>query len=149
MIDISSKRVSKREVVAAGKLVLKRETLRAVLEKRLEKGDPFEAARVAALLAVKRVPELLPHCHTLPIEAVEVGFEPGERELGVRVKVKAQSKTGVEMEALVGVLIALATLWDMVKALEKDERGQYPSTSITDVRVVEKLKEPTTQPPQP
>ena len=73
---------------------------------------------------------------------MDVGIEVREEGLEVVVTVKTSSKTGVEMEALTGASIALLTIWDMVKALEKDERGQYPTTAIEEIRVVEKLKKP-------
>jgi cyclic pyranopterin phosphate synthase len=72
---------------------------------------------------------------------VEVDFEIGEREIEATVEVRMVGKTGVEMEAITGVSVALLTIWDMVKAAEKDEHGQYPSTEITNIKVIEKVKE--------
>ncbi|MCC6052577.1 MAG: cyclic pyranopterin monophosphate synthase MoaC, partial [Desulfurococcaceae archaeon] len=90
--------------------------------------------------AVKSVPHLLPLTHNIPITSVDVEFTLVEDGVRVHVKVKTTAKTGVEMEALMGVLVALLNIWDMVKKYEKDERGQYPHTVISDVRVVEKIK---------
>ncbi len=106
-----------------------------------KKGDPFPVAEVAGILAAKRVSELIPLCHPIPLTKVDVSFRIGEDHVEARCRVVADYKTGVEMEALTGVTVALLTLWDMVKYLEKDEEGQYPTTRITEVRVVEKRKE--------
>ena len=106
----------------------------------IRKGDPLLIAQVAALQGVKQTSMLIPHCHQIPLDAVEVDFRVFDEAIEVRCVVKAQARTGVEMEALVGVVIALNTLWDVVKYLEKDKEGQYPSTMITDIRVVRKEK---------
>jgi cyclic pyranopterin phosphate synthase len=79
-------------------------------------------------------------CHSIPISATEVDFKDGNGFMETIVRVKSTGRTGVEMEALVGVSIALLTVWDMVKSAEKDEAGQYPVTCIQDIRVVEKRK---------
>jgi cyclic pyranopterin phosphate synthase len=140
MIDVSSKEVVLREAIAEGTLMLGRETLQRIDRGEIRKGDPFTFAEAAALLAVKQTHLLIPHCHPLPIEGVEVRFRRDEDSVNVRCQVKARARTGVEMEALVGVSMALNTLWDLVKYLEKDERGQYPDTRIADIRVVSKEK---------
>jgi len=90
--------------------------------------------------AAKQTHLLIPHCHQLPLDTVKVGFEIINDGVEVRCLVRAQARTGVEMEALVGVSIALNTVWDMVKYLEKDEQGQYPGTLMTDIRVIRKEK---------
>ncbi len=141
MVDISLKEVVKREARACGKIHLKKETVNAIKENKIEKGNPLEVARVAATLAVKNTPYIIPYCHPIPIESVKVSFQLNDEYVYVCVDVKTSAKTGVEMEALVGVSIALLTIWDMVKYLEKDEKGQYPFTSITDIRVLEKFKD--------
>ncbi len=140
MVDISPKTVVHREAEAVGRILLKPETLRAIKEKTVKKGDPLTVAEVAALQAVKRTSELIPLCHPIPVTGINIDFTLGETHIDVRCRVKADYKTGVEMEALTGVAIALLTIWDMVKYLEKDEEGQYPHTRIADIRVVEKLK---------
>ena len=83
---------------------------------------------------------LIPHCHQIPLNTVKVTFEVLDDSIEAECLVKAQARTGVEMEALVGVSAALNTIWDMVKYLEKDSRGQYPKTRITDIRVLSKEK---------
>ena len=80
------------------------------------------------------------HCHQIPLDTVSVDFQVSEGSIEARCRVRAQARTGVEMEALVGVSAALNTLWDMVKYLEKDEQGQYPGTRITDIHVLKKEK---------
>jgi len=140
MVDISQKAVVYREAEAVGRIILKPETLKAIKDGTVKKGDPLTVAEVAAIQAVKRTAELIPLCHPIPITGIDLNFTLGEDHVDVRCRVKAEYKTGVEMEALIGVAVALLTIWDMVKYLEKDERGQYPHTSIVDIRVVEKLK---------
>jgi cyclic pyranopterin monophosphate synthase len=140
MIDISEKLVIERIATASGKIYLKKETLAAIRNKDIKKGDSLLIAEVAAILAVKKTPDLIPHCHNIPIEKVEISFEQNKDHVLARCTVKASAKTGVEMEAIVGVTIALNTLWDMVKYLEKDENGQYKSTRITDIIVEKKIK---------
>jgi cyclic pyranopterin phosphate synthase len=140
MIDVSGKDVVHREAEAVGKIGLKVETLNAIKEGKVEKGDPLKVAEVASIQAVKRTPETIPLCHPIPITSVTTKFDLGDDYIETWCRVTADYKTGVEMEALVGVTAALLTVWDMVKYLEKDDEGQYPSTVITGVRVVEKRK---------
>ncbi|UCH57949.1 MAG: cyclic pyranopterin monophosphate synthase MoaC [Candidatus Bathyarchaeota archaeon] len=140
MIDVSRKEAVHREAEAVGRVVLKSGTMEAIKEKRVKKGDPLPAAEIACILAVKKTPELIPLCHPIPITSVNAEFELGEDYVEARSMVTADYKTGVEMEALTGVTVALLTIWDMVKYLEKDEAGEYPTTAITDVRVVRKRK---------
>lgn len=140
MVDISAKNDVIREAVAVGKIFLKPETMNAIQQGTVVKGNVLSTARVAATLAVKNTPSLIPMCHSIPISAVVVEFEEGDGFIEVMVRVKSTGKTGVEMEALVGVSIALLTVWDMVKSAEKDADGQYPVTCIQDIRVIEKSK---------
>jgi cyclic pyranopterin monophosphate synthase len=140
MVDIGDKPDVRRRAVAQGTLRLKPSTIRAVRSQRIEKGDALATAEVAALHAMKAVWQVLPHCHPIPITASSVAFDVHEDRIGVTTTVEATYKTGVEMEALYGVTVALLTVWDMVKSMEKDAEGQYPSARIEDVRVVEKVK---------
>lgn len=148
IVDVGDKPEVPRRAVAAGRLTLRGETVEALRAGKVEKGDVLEAARTAALLAVKATPDLLPHCHPIPLTRADVAFalEDGEEEgvgagLEATVTVEATYRTGVEMEALTGVTVALLCAWDMVKPLEKDDDGQYPTARIEDVRVVEKRVE--------
>ncbi len=141
MVDISEKEDVIRTAIAEGFIRLKRETIEAIRENRIPKGDVIKTANVSAILAVKKTPELIPMCHPIPITSVKIDFEILNDGVKVRCLVKSIGKTGVEMEALTGVSIALLTIWDMVKALEKDESGNYPYTSIECIRVIEKRKD--------
>ena len=129
-----------RRAVAVGELRMRPSTREAIRRRRVEKGDPLAAGELAGLLAMKRTAELIPHCHSVPLTASSVDLTVSRR--GVRVESAAETfdRTGVEMEALVGASVALLTVWDMVKYLEKDARGLYPATSLGPVRVVSKVK---------
>jgi len=140
MVDISGKTPVLREASAAGTIMLKGSTVSRIRSGALEKGDVLAVAKVAAVQAVKRTPDFLPLCHPIPIEHVSVDFQIADVSVSATVSVKAFAKTGVEMEALSGVSAALLTVWDMTKKYEKDERGQYPSTSIRDIMVLTKRK---------
>jgi len=140
MIDISDKKIIMRRAKAKGEIKLKKETIKTIKEKKVKKGDVFTVARVAGLNAVKNTSMLIPMCHPVPVSAVDIDFDVRENSIICVCEVKAEYKTGVEMEALTGATVALLTIWDMVKYLEKDENGQYPGTRITNVEVVEKMK---------
>lgn len=140
MVEISGKKDVKRVAKASGKIKLRKETIERIKKGTVEKGNVLTTAQIAATLAVKKTPELIPMCHPLQITGVKVDFNVGEEEIETVVEVTTIGKTGVEMEAITGVSVALLTIWDMVKALEKDERGQYPVTAITDIRVLRKEK---------
>jgi len=129
-----------REAVAEGFIKLRGETIEAIKNKKIEKGDVVSVAQTAAILAVKRTPELIPSTHLIPVTGADVGIKIERNGVRVIVTVKSEGRTGVEMEALAGVSAALLTVWDMVKGLEKDENGQYPDTSIEEIRVVRKVK---------
>ena len=138
--DISKKPVVFRQATATGRILLKRETIRMIKEGRLEKGDPLAISKTMAILAVKKTPEMLALCHPLNIEHVDVVETVRADSIEATVTVSAHEKTGVEMEALTAVSIALLNIWDVVKAYEKDDGGQYPSAKIEGIRVVEKVK---------
>ena len=140
MVDISGKSDVTREAMASGRIYLRPETLAAIRDGTVVKGNVLATARVAATMAVKNTSTIIPMCHPIPISSIAVDFTDGEGFIETTVVVKMTGKTGVEMEALTGVSVALLTVWDMVKSAEKDKDGQYPVTRITDVRVVEKKK---------
>jgi cyclic pyranopterin phosphate synthase len=140
MVDITEKAIVRRQAEAGGRIFLSPDTITKIATHQIKKGDPLLVAEVAAMNAAKQTHLLIPHCHQIPLDTVKVIFEVSKGTIEVRCLVKAQARTGVEMEALVGVSIALNTLWDMVKYLEKDEMGQYPETRITDIRVIKKEK---------
>jgi cyclic pyranopterin phosphate synthase len=141
MIDISSKGVTQRTARARGEITLKETTIEAVAKGEIKKGDVLSTAQTAAILAVKNTPNLIPLCHNIPIDSVDVSFDIGERDISCECEVKAHYKTGVEMESLIGVSVALLNIWDMVKYLEKDKDGQYPDTFISTIKVISKKKE--------
>ena len=140
MVNITDKKEVLRIARARGRITLKGSTIELIQEGEVEKGNVLTTAQVAATLAVKSTPNIIPLCHPIPITGVNVDFDFIDDEIEVRVEVKSFGKTGVEMEAITGVSVALLTIWDMVKAVEKDENGQYPVTRISDIRVIEKIK---------
>ncbi|HID47381.1 MAG TPA: cyclic pyranopterin monophosphate synthase MoaC [Methanothermococcus okinawensis] len=141
MVDISEKEEIDRVCVARGFIKLKPSTLELISRGKVRKGDVLTTAQIAGIMAVKNTSNIIPLCHPLPITGVEVKCSIEREGIEVEVKVKTTYKTGVEMEALTGVSAALLTIWDMVKAIEKDEDGQYPNTEICGIRVVSKIKE--------
>jgi cyclic pyranopterin monophosphate synthase len=140
MVDITGKGDVNREASAKGKIYLKKETIRAIREGAVIKGNVLATARIAATLAVKDTSRIIPMCHSIPISAITIDFSLGESYIEAIIRVKTTGKTGVEMEALTGVSVALLTIWDMVKSAEKDAAGQYPETKIDDISVIEKRK---------
>jgi len=141
MMDITLKPEVYREATAKGRIKLKLETVRLIKEHKIEKGDPFEVAKVAGILAAKNTCSLIPLCHPLPLTNVNVNLKVvDDSAVEVEATVKTRAQTGVEMEALVAASVALLTVWDMTKQYEKDAKGQYPSTVIEDVHVVRKVK---------
>ena len=140
MVDISEKQAIRREATAEGTIYLREETLRRIESKQIEKGDPVQIASIGAIQAVKSTPQWTMMCHPIPIEKTEVNVEVKKDRLRIVVTVVSFSKTGVEMEALNGVAAGLLNIWDVTKKYEKDENGQYPSTRIGDIHVVEKVK---------
>ena len=140
-VDISSKRVVKRKAIARGFIKLRPETIDRIRSGKVEKGDPLQVARIAGINAAKLTPLLLPLCHPLKLEHVAIDLEIKDDGIEAVATITATEKTGVEMEALTAVSIALLNIWDVVKAYEKDEEGQYPETIIREIKVVEKRKE--------
>ncbi|MFW9940327.1 MAG: cyclic pyranopterin monophosphate synthase MoaC [Candidatus Thorarchaeota archaeon] len=141
MIDISEKDTIPRIAMASGRIKLKKETIKKIQNNQVKKGDVFTIARIAAINSVKKVPDLIPLCHPIPINNIDINLEiENDTTIKVSCKVKSIARTGVEMEALTGVGVALLNIWDVVKMYEKDEKGQYPSTLIYDIKVEEKIK---------
>jgi len=141
MVDVSKKPEVYREATAKGLIRLKAETIKLVKEGKIEKGNPFDAAKIAGVLAAKKTSSLIPLCHPLPLTDVKISMETiGYSWIEVTATVKTKAQTGVEMEALVAVTTALLTIWDMTKQYEKDKKGQYPYTLIQNVHVARKVK---------
>ncbi len=133
MVNVGDKAVTQRQAVAEGRIVMLPETLALIEAGGHKKGDVLGVARVAAIMAAKKTAELIPLCHPLPIQAVDIALEPrrGESAVYCRVTVSTSGQTGVEMEALTAVHIALLTIYDMCKAVD---RGM----AMTDIRLLAK-----------
>lgn len=133
MVDVSEKNVTRRVAIASGRIKVNREVMEAVTKGTVEKGDVLGVARVAGIMAVKQTSHLIPMCHPLFIQKCSIDFEIDEAasEIKAQCMTKLEGKTGVEMEALTGVSVALLTIYDMCKAIDK-------SMVITDVRLEEK-----------
>lgn len=121
MVNISEKPESARLARATGQITMQAETLRAIRENTLAKGDVLGVARLAGIMAAKRTAELVPLCHQLPLSSVEVEFEADESLPGYRASATARTvaRTGVEMEAIIAVSVSLVTLYDMAKGVDK------------------------------
>ena len=139
-VDVSEKPVVYREATATGRIRLKKSTLDLIRKGKLEKGDAVSLASMMAIVAAKQTPRIVALCHQLMIEKIEPSVSVGKDGVEVKVKVVAHEKTGVEMEALTAVSVALLNVWDVVKSYEKDARGQYPTTKIEMIRVTKKVK---------
>ena len=133
MVDVGEKAVTAREAVAEGWIRMQPETLKLILDGGHKKGDVLAVARVAGIMAAKKTAELIPLCHPIPLSAVEIALTPEESPAAIHCRAIARTtaQTGVEMEALTAVQIALLTIYDMCKAVD---RGM----SITDTRLVSK-----------
>ncbi len=142
MVDVSGKPEIYREATASGIIKLKPETVRLIETGKIAKGDPLYTAKIAGVLSAKKTSGLIPLCHPLPLTNVEVNLSISDKESVAAVAtVKTKAQTGVEMEALTAVSVALLTVWDMTKQYEKDAGGQYPSTVIDNIHVVSKFNQ--------
>ena len=140
MVDVSGKPMTKRRAVATGELQVQPSTIDAIVADTVEKGDVLATARIGAVQAVKHTWETIPMCHQIPITNVETDVSLEDDTVSLMVAVETTGQTGCEMEALEGVTTGLNVVWDMVKAIEKTPDGQYPTTKIHNVRVIEKEK---------
>ncbi len=133
MVDVGGKPLTRRIAVVSGKISMKPSTLKRILDKKIEKGDPLGVARVAGIMAAKRTGDLIPMCHPLTLDNVEIQFFPdvANSSVGIKTRVKSTGKTGVEMEALLATATAALTIYDMCKAVD---RGMI----ISDIRVLRK-----------
>ena len=135
MVDVSAKSQSAREAVAAGAIRLRPQTLELISKNQIGKGNVFATARIAGIQAAKQTPQLIPLCHNLNLSHVEIEIVTIESGLEVTCTARTTAQTGVEMEALTGVSLALLTIYDMCKAVDKQ-------MEITDVRLLKKTKRP-------
>ena len=120
MVDVSAKDETAREAVAQSVVRLSPEAFAAVMDGSAPKGDVLAAARIAGIMAAKRVPDLIPLCHPLPITGAEIAFEAADNRITITATVKTVGKTGVEMEALTAASVAALTVYDMIKAVDKE-----------------------------
>ena len=133
MVDVSAKPLSQRRAIARGKIRLQQETLNLIARNQIAKGNVFATARVAGIQAAKQTAHLIPLCHTLALSQVTVDIVASKDGAEVKCTAQTVAQTGVEMEALVGVTVALLTIYDMCKAVDKD-------MIISDVQLFEKTK---------
>jgi len=133
MVDISDKKATMRTARAAGFVRLQRNTLDLIEKRLLPKGDLFQIAKIAGIMAAKRNAELIPMCHPLAISFIDVAIELDYDGCGVRIRseIRLEGKTGAEMEALTAVAVAALTVYDMCKAVDK-------SVVIEDIKLIEK-----------
>ena len=133
MVDVSGKPISAREAIAAGRIKLKPETIALISENRIAKGNVFATARLAGIQAAKQTSHLIPLCHGLNLTHVEVDLSLSEDAVEVKCTARTAAQTGVEMEALTGVSLALLTIYDMCKAVDKE-------MEISGIRLLSKTK---------
>jgi cyclic pyranopterin phosphate synthase len=134
MVDVGEKAVIRRTATAAGYVRMSPETIRALREQALPKGDALNTARIAGVMAAKRTPDLIPLCHGLNLTSIDLEFTVKDEGVELVAVARASDRTGVEMEALTAVSVAALTLYDMCKAVDK-------GMVIGDVRLLEKTKE--------
>ena len=133
MVDVSTKPLSHREAVASGRIVLQGATLELIASDRIAKGNVFATARLAGIQAAKQTSQLIPLCHTLGLSHVQVDLTSSANAVEAICTVRTTAQTGVEMEALTGLTVALLTIYDMCKAVDKTMR-------IGDIHLVRKTK---------
>jgi len=133
MVDIGAKKTVHREAVAQGRIYLKPETVRLIKEQNIEKGEVLGVARIAGIQAAKKTSELIPLCHNIPINKIDVDFDVKKDSVDIQASASCDWKTGIEMEALTAVSAAALTIYDMCKAVDKEMR-------ITDIMLKEKIK---------
>jgi len=135
MVDVSTKPLSARKAIATGRIRLQRATLDLISKDQIAKGNVFATARIAGIQAAKQTADLIPLCHTLPLGEIAIDIATSKDHAEVTCTARTVAQTGVEMEALTGVTIALLTIYDMCKAVDKQMQ-------IAEVRLVQKTKRP-------
>ena len=134
MVDVGTKPIQKRTAVASGMIRMAAGTLAAIREDRVKKGNVLAVARIAGIQAAKATSGLIPLCHQLPLDSVQIDFTLSDEGVQATCTVSCQARTGVEMEALTGTSLALLTIYDMCKAIDK-------GMSLEQIRLVDKKKE--------
>jgi cyclic pyranopterin monophosphate synthase len=133
MVDVSAKPIVRREATACGKILLQPKTVSQVRRNRIQKGDVLATARIAAICGAKKASDLIPLCHNIPMDRIDVELEIERDGIAIRATAAGEAKTGVEMEALTAVAVAALTVYDMCKAVDKQ-------MVIGDIRLLRKLK---------
>jgi len=128
MVDVGDKQITKRVATASGRIKMKKETKKAILEEKTKKGAVLQTAIIAAIMGSKKTSELIPMCHNILIDGVDVDIEEIEEGFKLTATAKTTSKTGIEMEALTAVSVGLLTIYDMAKAIDRE-------MEITDIRL--------------
>lgn len=132
MVNVGDKSITHRTAKAFAKLKMEKETLQKLLTSELKKGDGLATARIAGIMAAKRTWELIPLCHNIPIDSIEIDFsDNGENELYITSTAKCSYKTGIEMEALTAVSVSALTVYDMCKAIDR-------KIEIREIKLLEK-----------
>ena len=131
MVDVGAKPVTDRQAIARGTITMSANALKLIRRGEVAKGDPLQAARLAGILGAKHTASLIPLCHPLPLTHVSVELSPSKSGYTIEARVRTSAQTGVEMEALTAVAVAALTIYDMVKAVDKD-------MIIGDICLVEK-----------
>ena len=134
MVDVSGKPPSIRTAVATGKVRLQRGTLDLIANDQIAKGNVFATARIAGIQAAKQTAQLIPLCHTLPLSEIKIDIVTSDNFVEVKCTARTVAQTGVEMEALTGVAVALLTIYDMCKAVDKNMQ-------LSDIRLLKKTKQ--------
>jgi len=131
MVDVGAKPITDRQAIARGAITMSAMALKLIRRGEVAKGDPLQAARLAGILAAKQTASLIPLCHPLPLTHVSVDLTPSKNGYAIEARVRTSAQTGVEMEALTAVAVAALTIYDMVKAVDKE-------MVIGDICLVEK-----------
>ena len=132
MVDVGDKEITGRSATAFAKIKMQKETLERLLNSSLKKGDGLATARIAGIMGAKKTSELIPLCHNIPIDSLEISFDNnGADELYIYCKGKCSYKTGIEMEALTGASVAALTVYDMCKAIDR-------KMEIAEIKLLEK-----------
>ena len=133
MVDVSAKPISSRTAIAAGRISLSKTTIELIQQNGIAKGNVLATARIAGIQSAKKTAELIPLCHSLPLGKIDVDFTLAADHVEARCTARTIAQTGVEMEALTGVTIALLTIYDMCKAVDKQ-------MVILDIKLLNKTK---------
>jgi cyclic pyranopterin phosphate synthase len=134
MVDVSTKKIVHREATASGNIIMQKETIELIKNNLVKKGDVLAVARIAAISGAKKTFDLIPLCHNIPINKIDISFDIKKDRILIKSRAVCDAKTGIEMEALTAVSIAALTIYDMCKATDK-------TMNITDIKLEKKQKE--------